>query len=841
MKFRHALILAAISLAAAGGPAFAQSVQENSDADALAADMRLLAANPVDIEALIKAGEITLRMGDTTASATFFGRAERLDPLNPRVKAGLASLVLRAERPGEALRRFREAETRGLDPRKFAADRGLAYDLVGEQERAQRDYRLALQAGPDDEVTRRYALSLGISGRGPEAMKLLDPLLRRSDRAAWRDRAFILAMTGDQAGAQKIANSMMSPGLGTGLAPFFQRLPQLTPADRAYAVTFGELLSTPARAADARLAPPMAKLGPDPTAPRAMVAAAAPVKEPREDKSKKHKKDRDADKLAAVAAPPVEVAAVLPPPPPARSAPAPVPYVQPLPTATRAAALPPKKTAERPIVKAETRPLPPVVAKTETMPPPPPVKVETRPEPKIAEVKPEPVRSEPKPVPSPAANTPVEIAVRSAAEPATPSPAATPSTASAGVELAAVTPAPVPQGTTPPVVVTPPASSAVAEPIAPQAGVADQPSAAEAGVSRTSSVAKVSEDSILARIIAGIDVPGSELGVTPPPVKVSPPPAPKPAPPAAELKPEPKPAKPAPDAKSQPGTTKPVAPVDGKGRSAKSKAELADPAAKATKARGKGQSANEEANMVDCLSPDTQSRMGARGKSATSSIRGRSVARGRADTNCKAANMRGKGQSADQDDDDAVNCLTADSKSRTAIRGKSAATTTRGRSASAKGKPDTNCKAASNTRTKGKTANDDSDAIDCAKPDAKSRGATRRAALAKGKADARCTASDKKSDTASTKGESAHIWVQVAGGANEASLEKAWAGVKAKAPDLFRGRQGWSTPLRATNRVLTGPFTSSDDAQEFVNKLSKVGVSGFVFTSTKGQKVDRLP
>lgn len=829
MKFRHALILAAISLAAAGGPAFAQSVQENSDADALAADMRLLAANPVDIEALIKAGEITLRMGDTTASATFYGRAERLDPLNPRIKAGLASLVLRAERPGEALRRFREAETRGLDPRKFAADRGLAYDLIGEQERAQRDYRLALQAGPDDEVTRRYALSLGISGRGAEAMKLLDPLLRRSDRAAWRDRAFILAMTGDQAGAQKIANSMMSPGLGAGLAPFFQRLPQLTPADRAYAVTFGELLSSPARAADARLAPPMAKLGPDPTAPRVMVAAAAPVKEPKEDKGKKRKKDRDADKgLAPAVAPPVEVAAALPPPPPARSVPAPVPMVQPLPTATRIAALPPKKTAERPIVKAETRPLPPVVAKTETKPVPP-VKVETGPEPQVAETKPELVRTEPKPVPAPATSAPVDVAARPAA------------TASAGVEIAAVTSAPVPQGTTPPVIVTPPASSAVAEPTAPQAGVADQPSAAEAGVSRTSAVAKVSEDSILARIIAGIDVPGSELGVTPPPVKASPPPAPKSVPPAAEFKPEPKPAKPVPDAKSQPGTTKPVAAADTKSRSAKAKAELADPAAKATKARGKGQSADEDADMVGCLTPDSQSRTGARGRSTSLSARGRSAARGKADTNCKATNTRAKGQLADQGDDDTVDCLTADSKSRTANRGKSAATTTRGRSAAARGKLDANCKAASNTKTKGRNANDDTDAIDCAKPDAKGRGATRRAALAKGKADTRCTASDKKSDTVSTKGESARIWVQVAGGANEASLQKAWAGVKAKAPDLFRGRQGWSTPLRATNRVLTGPFKSSDEAQEFVNKLSKAGLSGFVFTSTKGQKVDRLP
>ncbi|MDB5681792.1 MAG: hypothetical protein JWO16_1597, partial [Sphingomonas bacterium] len=121
MNLRRTLTFAALGFAVAGG-AQAQTASENRDADALAADMRLLAANPLDIEALILAGELTLRMGDSTAAATFFGRAEKLDPLNPRIKAGWGSLMVRAERPGMALVRFQEAERRGLNPSKFAAD-----------------------------------------------------------------------------------------------------------------------------------------------------------------------------------------------------------------------------------------------------------------------------------------------------------------------------------------------------------------------------------------------------------------------------------------------------------------------------------------------------------------------------------------------------------------------------------------------------------------------------------------------------------------------------------------------------------------------------------------------
>ncbi|WP_438801929.1 hypothetical protein, partial [Enterobacter hormaechei] len=74
---------------------------------------------------------------------------------------------------------------RGLDPREYAADRGFAYDLLGQPALAQRDYKLALSRDHDDaETLRRYALSLGITGDKDEAMRTLDPLLRRSDRAA---------------------------------------------------------------------------------------------------------------------------------------------------------------------------------------------------------------------------------------------------------------------------------------------------------------------------------------------------------------------------------------------------------------------------------------------------------------------------------------------------------------------------------------------------------------------------------------------------------------------------------------------------------------------------------
>ena len=103
--------------------------------------------------------------------------------------------------------------------------------------------------------------------------------------------------------------------------------------------------------------------------------------------------------------------------------------------------------------------------------------------------------------------------------------------------------------------------------------------------------------------------------------------------------------------------------------------------------------------------------------------------------------------------------------------------------------------------------------------------------------DMRMNAAEKKAARANPP----RIWVQVAGGANERDLAKAYAAVKAKAPTVFAGRQAWTTPLRATNRVLAGPFKTDAEARGFVNQLGRNGVSAFTFSSDQGQVIAKLP
>jgi hypothetical protein len=84
-------------------------------------------------------------------------------------------------------------------------------------------------------------------------------------------------------------------------------------------------------------------------------------------------------------------------------------------------------------------------------------------------------------------------------------------------------------------------------------------------------------------------------------------------------------------------------------------------------------------------------------------------------------------------------------------------------------------------------------------------------------------------------------WVQIAGGADRAALPREFARLRGLAPDELGRRQAYTTPLRATNRLLVGPFASESEAQNFVNRLARREVAAFAWTSDAGQEIERLP
>lgn len=250
---RRARALALFLMVTVAPPALAQTVTaggvlpagapQSTNADLLSRYLRELAQDPENLSALRGAGDAALQVGDADAAFAFYARAEKVAPRDGQVKAGIARALLKSENPRDALRMFDEATSLGVREAEIAGDRGLAHDLRGEARKAQKDYALALAARPDDEITRRYALSLAISGDREPALKLLEPQIYRRDPAGWRARAFVLALTGDSAEAGKIVHAMMPGPMADAMQPFLVRLGGLKPTEKALAVHLGRFPS----------------------------------------------------------------------------------------------------------------------------------------------------------------------------------------------------------------------------------------------------------------------------------------------------------------------------------------------------------------------------------------------------------------------------------------------------------------------------------------------------------------------------------------------------------------------------------------------------------------------
>ncbi len=808
--------IALVLSTALAGPSYAQyragvpSVQPLTTADQLAAVMRRVAAAPRDVLALVSAGELSIKLDDMSAAAAFFARAEKIDPRNGRVKAGMAAILVRAERPGEALRYFQMAEQFGHPASRFASDRGLALDLLGEQERAQRDYRLALRTASDDETVRRYALSLGISGRQALALEQLEPLTRRQDRAAWRVRAFVLAMNGDVAGASTIATTMMPRGMAGGLQPFFERLPALAATDRAFAVHFGEVRPTPARLADARLKPSLAPLGPDPFAPvQVAVRPATPsgAVVARADRRRgRPSVDRRVASRPARTAPTVTTPRVVAPAgrqvlasvaPPIAAVPAPRPPVavrveprrEPVAVAsvTSREIESPAAVALEALAQQSQAPASGLGGSTLTpVPTTAPVQVAStfpmRPAPGLAPRSAEPIASQPI---SPVSIAPVSIApVAIAAGPASaqpgfslPSTSTTTPSSSASVQIAAARPSIVPEpirslGVPPVVVASAPttvgpitSSSSVASPV---------PASNEPGTLATPT-------QLAAASPVATPQPGSaSTGVTNPGFTTLPP------------------ASVAPGAAPVEVAAAPVTAVRSEDSIlARIVASITIP--------------GEELGIVDAQrrAPTT---------TAVAPETLRVLAAGE-----KKAESQGKDRAA------ALRTIASVSKKSPAVEARS---TSRSRTASA----ETSEEGRAATRNgRGRTGSATSEEVAAtSKP---KTAAEKRLAGRKNVADEKAELA--KAEKAKTKGEPERIWVQVAGGASEGDLPKAWGAAQKKAAAL-KGRVAYTTPLRATNRVVTGPFKTDAEARAFVNQLAKQGVSAFQFTSVTGQKMTKL-
>ena len=135
-----------------------------------------------DAMRLADAGNASLALGDANAALNFFTRANAIRPNNGRIVAGSGHCDGAA--PKTRLRRcaFLMMPSGWARASAIAADRALAFDLLGNFARAQQDYQLARTAATSDDIIIRQAMSLNVAGRAErnEADAMLVPLLQKN-------------------------------------------------------------------------------------------------------------------------------------------------------------------------------------------------------------------------------------------------------------------------------------------------------------------------------------------------------------------------------------------------------------------------------------------------------------------------------------------------------------------------------------------------------------------------------------------------------------------------------------------------------------------------------------
>lgn len=695
-----------------------------------------LAADPRNVSALFDAAGAALKLGDSDAAIGFLARADEVQPGNARTKALLGKAQLVAENPVSAIRSFDEAESAGADTFAMAADRALAYDLVGDNARAQRWYQVALSRGPDDEITRRYAMSLAIAGDRRGAESLLAPLIEKQDRAAWRTRTFAMAVTGGPDEAVAIAYASMPQDLASGIAPYLRYMPRLTPAQQAAAANFGRF----PRAADiGRDDPRVVQYAAfNPRAPRLAEAGLIPTGAPlgptaSADKPSREKRRRPGRNETPT---PTTTASVVTRPAVRTSPTAELPPVQSYASAAQAPQTAPASTTPavpRPTVLSALD-VPPGSAR----PAVPPIR------PAQSAMVQQPVsRSLTTPVPgtpsTPQLTTPTPTTT--IAPPSTP---ATQTIARPGFQQDLTAPVPTPSPA--PTQVTSAARPAVASPVS-----ATTPPPAQAALPPQS--ATVPARPALASA-SGFDLAKVGTGAV-----SSPTPTPTPAP-APTQTPQPVASASATVATAPAPTPPPATP----------------PAASAQPP------ARDLATLFKSFTPPPEERAATAPAVDITRIAPKPTA--------KAAKADPRGERPDGPTD--VSRVPAKDPEKTTAKepvklGKD-------------GKPIKDPKAAAKD--------------------------------AKGAKDA------KAKKTAPS--HPSRIWVQVLTGANKDVMDKEWRRLVKEAPELLRAKKPFTTPWRSNFRLLTGPFESEANAQEFVTKLKKSGVPSYQWTSPAGQAVDTL-
>jgi Flp pilus assembly protein TadD len=194
-----------------------------------------LAADPRNVGALIRAADAQAALGQREQAGRSLAKALAIAPDNSEAAISLGRLKL-ATAPAEAVDVFQRVTTRAPTNVIALVDLGIARDLLGQHDEAQRSYRQALSIEPDRLAAQvNLGLSLALSGDSRQAIGLLRPLAAGPETSPRirQNLAVALTMAGENAEAVSILDKdMPKPEVLTTVAGYhlLQTGPEAAPS-----------------------------------------------------------------------------------------------------------------------------------------------------------------------------------------------------------------------------------------------------------------------------------------------------------------------------------------------------------------------------------------------------------------------------------------------------------------------------------------------------------------------------------------------------------------------------------------------------------------------------------
>jgi Flp pilus assembly protein TadD len=261
---------------AAGAPAMALRVAEI-----------VLQRQPNDVAALMAKADALYAMGATDDASIAYRQAVARDPSNSGAQIGLGRTLIRSD-PHAAEAAFLAALTRQPDNERALNNLGIARDMQGLHEDAQKAYRQALTISPDStDVQTNLGLSLALSGDRAAAVRTLQPIAAMPEALPIQRADLAMAMA--QPGSSPQTSTIASPARveqGSSFVPAapVERTASLVPAAAPVAVVKREnLAAKPPEPAAPRIVatlPPETQPTPTPpVGPASVVADASSVAE----------------------------------------------------------------------------------------------------------------------------------------------------------------------------------------------------------------------------------------------------------------------------------------------------------------------------------------------------------------------------------------------------------------------------------------------------------------------------------------------------------------------------------------------------------------------------------